>query len=198
MRALLLGAGSLGAVLLIPLLLIATFLGSLPAAPPTGADHASLANLAQPTPYRGGGAGCTERDPTGGRCLTPITRHAYDEIVRTFGPPAPGSPILSANCWGQRAGNSEHPLGRACDYFPARFGQFPQGQDLANGWRLAGWLRANAEPLRVKYIIWQGRFWAPEVVDTEGWGRRYTGGGLHDPRDVTGGHFDHVHVSYRE
>ena len=34
--------------------------------------------------------------------------------------------------------------------------------------------------------------------DQDGWGRRYSGGGVYDVRDATGGHYDHVHVSFRE
>ena len=32
--------------------------------------------------------------------------------------------------------------------------------------------------------------------DDEGW-RDYNGGGMHDPGDVTGGHYDHLHVTVR-
>ncbi len=40
----------------------------------------------------------------------------------------------------------------------------------------------------------KGRIWTAGTSDQGGWGSPYTGGGIHDPRDVTGGHFDHVHV----
>lgn len=155
-------------------------------------------DLPAPTPFTGGGSGCTAPDPTGGRCLTPTSRHGYDEIVRVFGPAAPGGPIRSVGCWDEHAWNpdSDHPRGRACDYFPGAAGFFPQGDELASGWRLASWLRAHAEALDVGYLIWQGRFWSPETTDADGWGRAYTGGGVYDPTDATGGHFDHVHVSY--
>ncbi|MGD9990129.1 hypothetical protein [Pseudonocardia sp.] len=154
-------------------------------------------DLPAPTPFTGVSAVCSATDPTGGRCLTPATRHAHDEIVRAFGPPGPGSPIRSAGCWDEHAWNpsSDHPQGRACDYFPDAAGVFPQGQELENGWRLATWLRTHADALKVKYVIWQGRFWSPDTPDTDGWGRPYTGGGVYDPRDATGGHHDHVHLS---
>jgi hypothetical protein len=35
-------------------------------------------------------------------------------------------------------------------------------------------------------------------TDRDGWGRRYTGGGVYDVRTATGGHYDHVHVSFQE
>ena len=51
----------------------------------------------------------------------------------------------------------------------------------------------------MKYLIWQGRYWDPGVRDEPGsWGARYTGGGIYDVRSATGGHFDHVHASFRE
>lgn len=182
-------------MLLLPLLLIGALLGSIPGA--GGAVPASVANLPGPTAFTGADTGCTSTDPTGGRCLTPATRHAHDEIIRAFGTPGGDAPIRSAGCWDAHAWNptSDHPRGRACDYFPTATGTFPQGQELANGWALADWLRAHAEPLRVRYIIWQGRFWSPATRDRDGWGRPYTGGGIYDPADATGGHWDHVHLS---
>jgi hypothetical protein len=32
--------------------------------------------------------------------------------------------------------------------------------------------------------------------DADGW-RPYNGGGMHDPGDVTGGHYDHLHVTVK-
>ncbi len=60
---------------------------------------------------------------------------------------------------------------------------------------MAEWLRANADALDVSYVIWAGRTWSPSRA-SEGW-RPYTGGGVYDPTDATGGHHDHVHVSTR-
>lgn len=198
MRAILLGSSGLVASLLLPLLLIGALLGSLPTVPDVVGPAASTGIPGAPTAFTGAGTACTQADPTGGRCLTPATRHAYDEIVRTFGAPGPGQPIRSAGCWDAHAWNpsSDHPRGRACDFFPAAAGTFPTGEDLANGWALAQWLRAHAAALRVKYVIWQGRFWSPTTPDLDGWGRPYTGGGVYDPTDATGGHHDHIHVSH--
>ena len=203
MRALLLGVSGLVATLLLPLLLIGALLGSPPSTPTdagTGAGPdlaASVADLPVPAPFTGVDTDCTATDPTGGRCLTPATRHAHDELVRVFGPPGPGQPIRSAGCWDPHAWNprSDHPRGRACDYFPTTAGTFPDGADLANGWKLAEWLRAHADVLDVKYLIWQGRFWSPTTPDLGGWGRPYTGGGVYDATDATGGHYDHIHLS---
>lgn len=151
---------------------------------------------------------CSEPDPTtDAGCLTPTARRLYDRTVATFGPPGAGTPILSATCWGERPGNpfSDHPTGRGCDFFPTRFGTFPQGAERDNGWALAQWLRDHADELDVRYVIWQGRIWHRPILmgptwlggtgDDGGWGRPYSGGGVYDAADATGGHFDHVHVS---
>ncbi|GAA1194942.1 hypothetical protein GCM10009608_32970 [Pseudonocardia alaniniphila] len=161
------------------------------------AGPVSINDLPAPTSFTGASTTCTAIDPTGGRCLTPATRHAHDEIIRALGKPGPDAPIRSAGCWDEHAWNpdSDHSRGTACDYFPASAGQFPEGDDLQNGWRLATWLRTHAAALRVKYVIWQGRFWSPDTPDTNGWGRPYTGGGIYDPNDVTGSHYDHIHLS---
>ncbi len=197
MRALLIGIGGLVGTLLLPLLLISALLGSLPGDTADAGDPAAVTDRAAPAAFTGRETGCTASDPTGGRCLTPAMRHAYDEIVRTFGAPGSGATIRSAGCWDEHAWNpsSDHPLGRACDYFPDTAGTFPQGTELENGWALATWLRANAIALHVKYIIWQGRIWSPSSSDVGGWGRAYTGGGVYDATDATGGHYDHIHIS---
>ena len=77
-------------------------------------------------------------------------------------------------------------------------GRFAKGDDLEAGWRVARWFSEHADALKVRYLIWQGRYWAPGVADQGGWGRRYSGGGVYNTRDATGGHYDHVHVSFQE
>lgn len=149
------------------------------------------------TAYTGTSEGCTEPDPTTSGCLTPATRHALDQTIATFGAPGPTAPIHSIGCWDEHAWNprSDHPKGRACDLFPTPAGHFPEGDELRNGWQIANWLRTNAEPLDIAYIIWQGRIWTPTTRDQEGWGRSYNGGGIYDTTDATGGHYDHIHMS---
>lgn len=142
---------------------------------------------------------CTVDDPTTSGCLTPTARAVYDRTVATFGEPGRTAPVRAITCWSEHAWNpsSDHPAGRACDFFPTRSGDFPEGQELANGWAVANWLRDNASDLGVRYVIWQGRIWYRGTGDSDGWGRPYNGGGVYDPTDATGGHFDHVHVSVR-
>ncbi len=159
-----------------------------PAAPPAAA------------PWTGGATGCKEPDPTGDGCITGATRYGLEAAATMFGGWSNGPVIRSAGCWDKHAWNpsSDHPRGKACDLFPTKPGTFPAGAELASGWKLAEWFRANAEPLQVKYLIWQGRYWDPKVKDQGGWGQRYTGGGVYNVRNATGGHYDHVHVSFRE
>lgn len=143
---------------------------------------------------------CSEPDPTTrAGCLTPTARRLYDRTIAEFGPPAPGAPIRSVTCWGERPGNpsSDHPAGRGCDFFPTRFGTFADGAERDDGWAVAQWLRDHADELDVRYVIWQGRIWSRGSGDVGGWGRPYSGGGVYDAADATGGHFDHVHVSVR-
>lgn len=138
---------------------------------------------------------CTERDPTTDEgCLTPTTLRVHDAVVARF-----GDDLRGTSCWSEHAWNpsSDHPAGRACDFFPTRSGRFPVGDELAAGWAMASWLRENATELRVRYVIWQGRIWYRGTADQDGWGRPYDGGGVYDPSDATGGHYDHVHVSVR-
>ena len=61
---------------------------------------------------------------------------------------------------------SDHPLGRACDVTFGRLGTFAGPDDVLRGWVLASWLRANAAPLQVSYVIWQGRIWSPAFTTT--------------------------------
>ena len=141
---------------------------------------------------------CSVPDPTTARgCLTPTGRRLYDRTVARFGAPGPAAPIRSVTCWGTRETNadSDHPAGRACDFFPGRAGAFASGAELDAGWAMANWLRDNAADLDVSYVIWQGRIWVAGDPDLDGWGKPYDGGGAYDPNDATGGHFDHVHVS---
>ena len=142
-----------------------------------------------PEPYDGGSTGCALPDPTGtGGCVTAATAWLVDQVAEH----AHRGPVT---CWDAHAWNpfSDHPRGRACDYTIGRLGRRPSQAETAEGWRLAGWLRAYARPLHVAYVIWQGRIWSA-ARDGEGW-RTYSGGGVYDPADVTGGHYDHVHVS---
>ncbi len=167
------------------------------AAPPVAAAPA-----APVAPFTGGPAGCVVQDPTGtGGCVTSVTAHALDEIGRVLGGWRRGPVVGSVGCWDRHAWNptSDHPLGKACDFFPAggKAGQFASGAALDHGWQLANWLRANAGPLRVHYVIWQGRIWEADYPgDFGGWGHPYDGGGIYNAASATGGHYDHVHASF--
>lgn len=156
---------------------------------------------AAPPPFAGAITGCRLSDPTSSGCLTATTRYGLESLVNAFGALRGGPTVRRAGCWDRHAWNpsSDHAKGRACDIFPGQSGKFAQGDALGEGWRVANWYRANAAALRVKYLIWQGRYWQVGSRDVgDGWGERYDGGGVYNARSATGGHYDHVHVSYRE
>ena len=129
-------------------------------------------------------------DPTTNGQITEGTANMLAQVQTSF-------PDSRWSCWSPRPGQkSEHPLGRACDgTFGNSIGTAATGPALDHGWRVANWLKENAETLGVEYLIWQGRIWS-FARDSEGW-RAYSGGGMHDPADVTGGHLDHLHVTVR-
>lgn len=128
-------------------------------------------------------------DPTGtGGFVTSQLAHLITQTQQAF-------PDSGWACWSPRPGSrSEHPLGRACDITVGnQIGTMPDADQLAYGWQMATWLQVHAEALQVTYVIWQGLIWS-HTRTTEGW-RPYNGGGMHDPSDVTGGHYDHLHVT---
>ena len=190
---------ALVAAVLLTVLGITVLLGAVVAPVTAHAASTMAAGATGPAaPFTGAGAGCTVDDPTTNGCITPTTAHALEQVAATFGGYRQGPVINSAGCHAARPANptSDHPLGKGCDFFPGQGGRFAQGVEIENGWRVADWLRANSDALGVRYIIWQGRIWAPGDEDQGGWGRRYSGGGAYDPSDAVGGHYDHIHVSF--
>jgi len=130
-------------------------------------------------------------DPTSGGQITARMLHVMTHTRTAF-------PGTGWGCYSPRPGTrSEHPLGRACDVtFGNPIGHAATGAALENGWAVTNWLKSHAETLGVEYLIWQGRIWSL-TQDAEGW-RPYNGGGMHDPADITGSHFDHLHITVRE
>jgi hypothetical protein len=168
---------------------------------PTGQPGAGARPEFVATAWAGGATGCRPPDPTGSGCVTGATRHGLVAVGAAFGGWQNGPVVHTAGCWDRHAWNpsSDHSRGKACDFMVTRPGTFAKAAERDNGWELAGWLRTNAAALQVKYLIWQGRYWDPGVRDEPGnWGTRYTGGGIYDVRSATGGHYDHVHASFRE
>ncbi|WIM73429.1 M23 family metallopeptidase [Corynebacterium suedekumii] len=129
-------------------------------------------------------------DPTSTGQITARMLHLYEQTTASF-------PDTGWGCYSPRPGTqSEHPLGRACDLtFGNAIGQYPTAEQLAYGWQVTEWMQTHAETLGVEYLIWQGKIWSLSR-DAEGW-RPYSGGGMHDPDNVTGGHYDHLHVTVK-
>ncbi len=162
-----------------------------PASVPVRNPGPAVTLPAPPRPWSGESTGCTVPDPTGTEgCVTAATAWLVGEVDTAFGD-------VPVTCWSEHAWNprSDHPAGRGCDLFFGSAGERAAAADLLEGWRAAQWLRRHAEALEVRYLIWQGRIWRADRAD-QGWAR-YDGGGVYDPSDATGGHYDHVHVSVR-
>jgi len=143
-----------------------------------------------PAPFDGENADRMVPDPTSDGQVTARTAHLIGEARAAF-------PDTAWACWSERPGTvSEHPLSRACDVTVGNaIGQHPSPAQLEYGWALTNWLKTHSDVLGVEYLIWQGKIWSV-ARDTDGW-RPYNGGGMHDPNDVTCGHFDHVHLTVR-
>ncbi len=154
---------------------------------PAGCDPGTSTPGEQPDPLDGDLDRLVD-DPTSDGQITARMLHLYQQGTAAF-------PETSWACYSPRPGTrSEHPLGRACDLtFGNAIGQHPTPAQLEAGWAVTNWMKDNAEVLGVDYLIWQGRIWSA-ARDAEGW-REYNGGGMHDPGDVTGGHYDHLHVT---
>jgi len=145
----------------------------------------------------GGGAfgalGCSVvPDPsTGTGCLTPRMAALYTQLVTGGWHPScyrPSDPVA----------HSDHPLGKACDAPPGTYGTLPTPSQKAAGDALAASLQASAARTGVHYLIWYGRIWNADRAH-EGW-RPYQGAGVYNttptsPAGITGGHYDHVHIS---
>jgi hypothetical protein len=128
----------------------------------------------------------TVTDPTGtGGMVTPRTA-AWVAQARA----ALSSPPMS--CWDAHAWNptSDHPKGRACDVFVG--GDARRSTPMrTKGDSIANWTIQTAAKTGVRYVIWYGKIWSART----GQWKPYNGGGVYDPTNATGGHYDHVHVS---
>ena len=127
----------------------------------------------------------TEPDPTSDGRITPRTL----ALIRAL--QAGGMTGLGLGCHQARPANpeSDHPQGRACDIMFD-----PEDErSVAEGWRVANWLIAHQAALGVRYLIWQGQYWS---ADNPSWQPyRSSAYGCPNPANVTGCHYDHVHVS---
>lgn len=156
-----------------------------------GTDHDGCSTSTtggKPGTFPGGDPDALVDDPTTDGQITARMAYIMAEAKTAF-------PDTSWSCYSPRPGTkSEHSLGRACDItFGNQIGTRPTPAQLEAGWEVTNWMKEHAETLGVQYLIWQGRIWSL-ARDSEGW-RPYNGGGMHDPTDITGGHYDHLHVT---
>jgi hypothetical protein len=142
----------------------------------------------QPAPTRTGwpAQAATVPDPSGtGGHVTPRTATLYRALTTHH------AVREGASCWDPHRQNpdSDHPRGRACDVFlhphdPA---------DIAQGWSIARWLIAHQADYGLHYLIWQGLIWTSEQPHWTAY--RSTRYGCPDPKNLTGCHYDHIHIS---
>src|SRR2546423_1920066 len=107
-----------------------TLQGSAGAVPP-GID---IRAFGAPAAYTGPATGCTTPDPTTSGCLTAATAWGLTQIGTIFGGYRNGPVIKSASCWDPHLQNptSDHPKGKACDFFPGKGGVFASGDALVH------------------------------------------------------------------
>jgi hypothetical protein len=125
-------------------------------------------------------------DPTGtGGMVTPRTA-AWVAAVRA------ALKVRSITCWDAHVWNpsSDHPRGKACDLMIGNDARRSAPQRAA-GNQIANWAIRTAGTTGVHYVIWYGQIWSSRT----GTWQPYNGGGIYDPSDANGGHFNHVHVS---
>ena len=128
----------------------------------------------------------TVTDPTGtGGLVTPRTAAWVAAARKNLG-------NLSMSCWDAHAWNptSDHPRGLACDVMVGTDAR-KSAPARARGDQIANWAVTTAAQTGVHYVIWYGKIWSAR----RGTWIPYNGGGVYNPTDATGGHFDHVHVS---
>jgi len=125
-------------------------------------------------------------DPTGtGGYVTPRTA-AWVAAVKS------ALAVSSIVCWDAHAWNpsSDHPRGKACDVMVGSDARrSPQERERGNA--IANWAVQTAGQTGVHYVIWYGQIWSART----GQWIPYNGGGIYDPNDANGGHYNHVHVS---
>lgn len=128
----------------------------------------------------------TVADPSGtGGKVTPRMATLYRAIGDA------GMIAGGATCWDPHPQNphSDHPRGRACDIF---FNPHNPRQVDA-GWALATWLTDHQATYGINYIIWQGQEW--DATQPHWHAYQSTIYGCPNPNNITGCHYDHVHIS---
>lgn len=112
-----------------------------------------------------------------------------DTLYRTL--QAAGALGGGASCWDPHPQNpaSDHPRGRACDIF---FDPHDPTA-VARGWQLAQWLTAAQPVYGIRYLIWQGHIWTASSPTWTAYHSRIYG--CPDPTNLTGCHYDHIHIS---
>lgn len=126
-------------------------------------------------------------DPTSNGRITRATRAVHDVITDRG---LDGGEGIGCHAARPQNPDSDHPAGRACDVM---FDPH-SAASVRKGWRLARWLVRHDDDYGIAYVIWQGRYWDA----SQGWGP-YSSPvyGCPNPANLTGCHYDHVHISVK-
>ncbi|WP_018157469.1 peptidase inhibitor family I36 protein [Demetria terragena] len=118
--------------------------------------------------------------------LTERSKFIRYEVSRGYG----GAIQCDASAYRSHEGStSNHNTGNALDCTVGnKIGSYPNSLQKANGWVIAKWMKKYSHDLKIHYVIWDGKIWSV-ARSNEGW-RPYKAA-----TDVTGGHYDHIHVS---
>ena len=89
----------------------------------------------------------------------------------------------------------EHPLYRAIDIM---IPNYESAEGVALGNQISEWVKANAKPMNVMYVVWRKKIWNV-ARDGEGWRQCGTpAAGCYSGNDPSAAHLNHVHVSVNE
>jgi hypothetical protein len=149
-------------------------------------DQAARYRDVRPPNTAGPAEQATLPDPTGtGGHVTPRMHALYRALE------AAGATTGGATCWDPHLHNpeSDHPRGKACDIFINP--DYPAA--VTRGWQIAHWLTTVQPAYAIDYIIWQGRIWSARSPI---WSTYRSGiYNCPDPSNITGWHYDHIHIS---
>lgn len=155
------------------------------AALPGDAAAASCSDVATGTVPPGPDGGCPATGMSAERGLKPRALRGLRCGIASF------PEVRTAHGVGRRPlSASDHPAGYAVDFM---IDNYRSAEGRAYGWQLAEWMRANADELGVRYIIFDMKAWHASRPEA-GW-RPYTTYG--PSPDDNKAHRNHVHVSYQ-
>lgn len=152
-----------------------------PADDPCAPTHAPLGD------NRAGESGldCPATQMAGERGLKPSALYALRCVADKF-------PQIDTIGGYYQTNAGEHPLYRAIDIM---IPNYESAEGIALGNQISEWIKANAKPMNVMYVVWRKKIWNVQR-DGEGWRQCGTAAaGCYAGPDPSAAHLNHVHVS---